>query len=104
MGEIRGRTERVFKFESLDEVAGVLDPLIDRIPDPFARRLPRQPGTKEARITHLFCGEVAVEETDTVAVQAENERIDQLEKEVTSLKQTVTDLQSQFAEFRKQFE
>ena len=104
VGEMRGRTERLYKFESLDEVAGVLDTLIDRIPDPFARRLPRQPGTKEARITHLFCGEVAVEETDTVAVQAENERIDQLEKEVSSLKQTVTDLQSQFAEFRKQFE
>ena len=105
VGKIRGRTERLYKFESLDEVAGVLD----RIPDPFARRLPRQPGTKEARITHLFCGEVAVEETEptdtaTVAVQAENARIDQLEKEVSSLKQTVTDLQSQFAEFRKQFE
>ena len=104
VGEIRGRTERLYKFESLDEVAGVLDTLIDRTPDPFARRLPRQPGTKEARITHLFCGEVDVEETDTVAVQAENERIDQLEKEISSLKQTVTDLQSQFAEFRKQFE
>ena len=102
VGEIRGRTERLYKFESLDEVAGVLD----RTPDPFARRLPRQPGTKEARITHLFCGEVDVEETDTatVAVQAENERIDQLEKEISSLKQTVTDLQSQFAEFRKRFE
>lgn len=105
VGEIRGRTERLYKFESLDEVAGVLD----RTPDPFARRLPRQPGTKEARITHLFCGEVAVEETEptdtaTVAVQAENGRIDQLEKEVSSLKQTVTDLQSQFAEFRKRFE
>ena len=109
VGEIRGRTERLYKFESLDEVSAVLDALSANEPDPYVQRLPRQPGTKEARVTHLFCGEVEMEEvelTDTaiVTVQAENERIDQLEQQVSTLQQQLSDIESQFAEFRKQFE
>ena len=109
VGEIRGRTERLYKFESLDEVAEVLDTLTTDERGPFTRRLPRQPGTKESRVAHLFCGDVEVEETErtdtaTVTVQAENERISQLEQEVASLKQELTDLQSQFISFKKQFE
>ncbi len=109
VGEIRGRTERLYKFESLDEVADVLETLSTREPDPYVQRLPRQPGTKESRVAHLFCGDVEVEEaeivdTATVTVQAENERIAQLEEQVATLQQQLTDLQSQFQTFRKQFE
>ena len=109
VGEIRGRTERLHKFESLDEVADVLGTLSENEPDPYVQRLPRQPGTKESRVAHLFCGDIEVEETDlidtaTVTVQAENERIGQLEQEVASLQQQLSDLQSQFSEFRRQFE
>ena len=109
VGEIRGRTERLHKFESLDEVSDVLGTLSENEPDPYVQRLPRQPGTKESRVAHLFCGDIEVEETDlidtaTVTVQAENERIGQLEQEVASLQQQLSDLQSQFSEFRRQFE
>jgi len=55
-GELRGRTERMYQFEALDDVVSTLDRLAQRDP-PLARVLPRQPGTKESRYMHLFSGE-----------------------------------------------
>ena len=47
-GELRGRTERMYKFEALEDVQSTLQKLMQREP-PLAKILPRQPGTKEAR-------------------------------------------------------
>src|ERR1700675_3104563 len=55
-GELRGRTDRMYHFEALEDVVSTLDRLAQRTP-PLARVLPRQPGTKESRYTHLFAGE-----------------------------------------------
>src|ERR1700746_3156206 len=55
-GELRGRTERMYHFDALEDVVSTLDRLAQREP-PLARVLPRQPGTKESRYTHLFSGE-----------------------------------------------
>src|SRR5580700_10205409 len=55
-GELRGRTERMYHFEALDDVISTLDRPAQREP-PLARVLPRQPGTKESRYMHLFAGE-----------------------------------------------
>ena len=54
-GELRGRTERMYHFEALDDVIGTLDRLGKREP-PLSAVLPRQPGTKESRYMHLFPG------------------------------------------------
>ncbi|HKR97834.1 MAG TPA: YceH family protein, partial [Candidatus Angelobacter sp.] len=43
-GELRGRTERMYRFETLEDVQSGLQKLMDRTP-PLARVLPRQPGT-----------------------------------------------------------
>ncbi len=56
-GELRGRTERMHRFETLDEVQSTLQRLIQREP-PLVKVLSRQPGTKESRYTHLLGGEV----------------------------------------------
>ena len=108
-GEIRGRTERLHKFDSLDEVMDVVHTLLNREPDPFVQQLPRQPGRKESRYAHLFSGEIeveAVEVTEQVAVtvQAENERMDALDTEVRALRAEVEAIKGQFEAFRKQFE
>src|SRR6202044_1521611 len=58
-GELRGRTERMYHFEALDDVISTLDRLAQRDP-PLAQVLPRQPGTKESRYTHLFAGEPSI--------------------------------------------
>ena len=55
-GELRSRTDRMYHFEALDDVISTLDRLAQREP-PLVAILPRQPGTKESRYTHLFSGE-----------------------------------------------
>ena len=57
-GELRGRTERMYKFDELSDVQSVLQRLIAREPEPLVKVLPRQPGTKEARYSHLLSGDV----------------------------------------------
>ena len=56
-GELRGRAERLHRFETLDDVQSALQKLIQRDP-PLAKVLPRLPGTKESRYVHLFSGDV----------------------------------------------
>jgi uncharacterized protein YceH (UPF0502 family) len=56
-GELRGRTERMHRFEELTDVAAGLQKLMEREP-PLVTILPRQPGTKESRYAHLLSGKV----------------------------------------------
>src|ERR1039457_2725061 len=56
-GELRGRTERLHRFDELTDVAAGLQKLMEREP-PLAAVLPRQPGTKESRYAHLLSGAV----------------------------------------------
>ena len=106
-GEIRGRTERLHKFAGLEAVSETIRRLLSKEPDPLVQQLPRQPGTKESRFSHLFSGEVAladVLEPASVTVQVENDRINQLESEVRSLRSEVGWLKAQFESFKTQFE
>jgi uncharacterized protein YceH (UPF0502 family) len=58
-GELRGRTERMHRFEELTDVAAGLQKLMEREPSLVAV-LPRQPGTKESRYAHLLSGKIDV--------------------------------------------
>jgi uncharacterized protein len=105
-GEIRGRTGRLYNFESLSEVELTLQGLIDREGQPLVVRLPRQPGTKESRYAHLLSGAV-VEREEMPAVsdqQTDISRLSRLESEVESLKQELAEFKQMFEDFRKQFE
>ena len=53
-GELKGRTERIVRWQSLAEVEQVLAELIDR---GYVRRLERRPGQKEERFAQLLGGE-----------------------------------------------
>jgi hypothetical protein len=106
-GELRGRTERMFRFETLDDVQSTLQRLMQREP-PLAKVLPRQPGTKEARYMHLFSGDLAdapmVHAPATQVTEHDGSPIAELENEVRELRKEVADLKQQFASFRRQFE
>src|ERR1700747_1125905 len=107
-GELRGRTERMHRFEDQDEVLSGLQQLMRREP-PLAKALGRRPGTKEARYAHLLCGDVEAWEppAETASAgsgSADAERIIQLEEQVASLQRDVAELKQQMADFRKQFE
>jgi uncharacterized protein YceH (UPF0502 family) len=123
-GEVRGRTDRMYHFEALDDVISTLDHLAQREP-PLVCMLARQPGTKEYRYMHLFSGEplepivtrasvererelnssaAAASEGSVYSVPPPAQRLARLEEEVASLRQELTDVQQQLAAFRKQFE
>jgi uncharacterized protein YceH (UPF0502 family) len=106
-GELRGRAERMHRFDDLTEVQSALQQLMQREP-PLAKMLPRQPGTKEARYVHLLSGDVEAWEpapdSRVDAGPADSERLARLEGDVAGLQAEVADLKQQLAEFRRQFE
>jgi len=105
-GELRGRTERMYRFEALDDVLSTLHKLGQYEP-PLVKMLPRQPGTKEARYVHrLSVDQPAWEDVAPVsrAVSPENSQTKHLEEEVAQLRAEVEELKQQFASFRRQFE
>jgi hypothetical protein len=113
IGEIRGRTNRLYEFSDLSEVEATLESLIARDDPPLVARLPRAAGQKEARYAHLLSGEVVVPAQPPASpraepvmqeVRAENEKVSRLEAEVEALRREVAELRQQFDDFRKQFE
>jgi uncharacterized protein YceH (UPF0502 family) len=108
-GELRGRGERLHKFNDLEEVHSALQHLINRQP-PLAKVLPRQPGTKESRYAHLLAGDVVVPELPAPASAAVSRdpgdaaRIARLEEEVAELRREVGEVKDQLGQFRRQFE
>ena len=108
-GELRSRTERMYRFEALDDIVSTLDRLSQRQP-PLAAVLPRQPGTKESRYMHLFSGDAPEVSDISMALSATPshtstaDRISSLENEVLELRKEVAEIHQQLAAFRKQFE
>lgn len=109
LGELRGRTERLYDFSGLGEVQETLDSLIRR-DEPLVMKLERQPGQKEARFAHLLSGEIDVEAFAAAASAhrphggVDAERIEKLEEQVSGLRTEVEALKQTFDEFKKQFE
>jgi uncharacterized protein len=92
-GELRGRTERMHRFEEISDVLAGLQKLMEREP-PLTAILPRQPGTKESRYTHLLSGAEQAgpapssgEQTLMPDATGHDERIAQLESTVNELRQ-----------------
>jgi uncharacterized protein YceH (UPF0502 family) len=96
VGELRGRSERLYSFDDLEAVESTLNRLAEM---QFVRQLPRQAGFKEQRYAHLLAGDVEFVEEST-AVPAAPPRADRL----AALEAEVADLKRQFEEFRSRFE
>lgn len=111
-GELRTHCERMHPLGDIAQTEAVLQSLMNYPNSPLAAKLPREPGRRENRFTHLLCGEVVLPpeslkpqpEPATLAVRAENERFAALEDEVQKLRTEISDIQRQLAEFSKQFE
>ena len=109
VGELKGRTERLYRFDSIEAVNDTLESLasIDLVV-----RMPRQTGQKEARYSHLMCGQA---EESGAAVSSphpnapeipptDSERLAILENKVESLSSNLEDLKQSFQDFKRQFE
>ncbi|ABF42646.1 protein of unknown function DUF480 [Candidatus Koribacter versatilis Ellin345] len=97
-GELRGRAERMYKFEGIEDVHSTLQRLMERDPA-LVVVLPRQPGTKEARYTHTLMPvdmqpQPAVEVSHSVS-GGNDGRIAQLEAEVRELRAEIETLKEQ---------
>jgi hypothetical protein len=114
-GELRGRTERLHRFEELSDVTAGLQKLMERTP-PLAAVLPRQPGTKEARYAHLLSGPVAAAApapyaaaysaaTVYTAVSASQGAVDAgAEARIAQLEAAVAELRAQFTALNQKFD
>ena len=100
-GELRLNTERWYKFIDISSVEGFLEELQDRSAEkggPLVVKLARAPGTREQRWAHLLCGPVDATQTgvshgsDGAPSGTTLERIQQLETEVATLRETVQKL------------
>lgn len=103
-GELRGRTERMHRFEEISDALSGLQRLMEREP-PLAAVLPRQPGTKESRYVHLLCGPPQASAASAPApiaaaggdgrderMEMLQQRVAQLEEQVAALTRRIDDL------------
>lgn len=94
-GELNTNAGRLYEFTSLESVLETLNGLMQAEP-PFVKELPKQPGQKEGRYTHLL-GESQVEEPPvevathptTAGLEA---RVTALEQELAALKEKLSGL------------
>jgi uncharacterized protein len=122
-GELRTRSERLARFESLEAVDAVLTRLAQR-DDPLVARLPRAPGQKEARNRQLLAPETApgtepagteptgqdeTARTETRAVPgpaqpSPTDEAGDLRLELEAVRAEVTTLRSELEELRRRVE
>jgi len=102
LGEIKDRSDRIFSFADLSEVETVLDKLSDWPTGALVRKLPRQPGQKEARYAHLLLGEPSYEARVDGSDQPPPSRLSQLEDTVAALRNEFDELKRRFDELENQ--
>ncbi|QRG77583.1 YceH family protein [Citrobacter sp. R56] len=97
-GELRSRASRMYEFSDMAEVEATLEKLASREDGPYVIRLAREPGKRESRYMHLFCGEVDEQAAPADEQQAQagsadlHARVEALESEVAELKQRLDSL------------
>ncbi|EGR0478004.1 DUF480 domain-containing protein [Vibrio cholerae] len=95
-GELRTRTNRLCTFTDVKETEAVLERLANRDSGELVVKLPREPGKRESRYHHLFCGEV---DMAAFATSSDNEanassQYAELEQEVAVLREEVAELRA----------
>jgi uncharacterized protein YceH (UPF0502 family) len=99
VGELRGRTERLYQFDDLEAVESTLHRLAEM---DFVKQLPRQPGFKEQRHAQLLTGDVEVAAVEEAAPAHERATPDR--ERIAALEAGLAELRRQFEDFRKTFE
>jgi uncharacterized protein len=99
VGELRGRSERLYQFDDLEAVEATLVRLAEM---EYVKKLPRRAGFKEQRWAQLLAGDVeeAGEEAAASPVErgpGDRDRIEKLEADFAALRQ-------EFEDFRRRFE
>ena len=94
VGELRGRTERLYEFDDLEGVESTLNKLAE---SGFVKQLPRQSGYKEQRWAHLLAGDMEIPEAPAAAADrgpSDRDRIARLEQELADLRREFEELRA----------
>jgi len=95
--ELRLNGDRWYKFADAEAVEAVLQALQQRGDDggqALVLKLPRMPGAREARWTHLLCGEVDIAALQAAAAAPQRGESDSLLARLTALETTVAHLRA----------
>ena len=95
--ELRLNGDRWYKFADAEAVEAVLQALQQRGDDggqELVLKLPRMPGAREARWTHLLCGEVDIAALQAAAAAPQRGESDSLLARLTALETTVAHLRA----------
>ncbi len=110
-GEIRGRTERLYRFDSVEEVEEVLKEMMEK-EDPLITILPPSSGKTVSRYHQTFAEyplelSAAGSPQGSISSQplrmnrASPEQVEALEKRVTDLEAQLKEMQDQFSQIRE---
>ncbi|HET9545141.1 MAG TPA: YceH family protein [Gaiellaceae bacterium] len=93
LGELKSRTERLHRFESIAAVEEALISLGER---ELVARLPRRPGQKEERFAHLLGGDAdeASAAAAPVPLPVADDRLTRLERRVDAIEEELAELRS----------
>lgn len=90
-GELRARAGRLTEFASVDQVEQVLEGLAHHAKGAWVQQLPREPGRRESRYTHLFS-----ELVEPLPVESENAgKLTGARAEIAELKARITQLEDE---------
>ena len=99
VSELRANSERLHRFADLSAVEGFLDELAARGDEkggPLVLKLPRMPGSREARWVHLLCGTpelpIAVAGGDATALLPTPTEIEAMRNEHAALRAEMAEL------------
>jgi uncharacterized protein YceH (UPF0502 family) len=101
-GELRGRSDRLHAFETIDDVEAMLQRL-GHGDDALVRELPRRSGQKETRWIHRLGGAytepaAAIEDEPAVAGAPMSVRVQRLEEQVAALMTELRELKAKLGE------
>lgn len=99
-GEIRTRTNRLCEFTDVKQVEALLEQMAAREEGALVVKLPREPGKRESRYQHLFCGEADIESYAAATPMALSSSQNLYEERISTLEQQVAELKSQVEELK----
>ena len=104
-GQLRAHTQRLCSFTDMSEVETALTTLTRHEDGPFVTQLPREPGKRESRYAHLFCGDSIADAAGPAPPEpqsgsgedtsSDNERLDKLEASLEALTLEVKQIKNQ---------
>ena len=108
-GEIRSRTDRLYSFADLEAVFETLSNLEEMA---LVCKLPRQPGRKENRYTHLLGGKPMETQNENtlqpeptgITSPQEDDRIGHLQEQIAELHRELEGLRTKYFTFKSYFD